>query len=257
MAKSPGTSDSPYDERHASPEELAANVLDPSQLDTTIRDHIATCTVCKPEWEWMRETVQALDQYPRCPSVDALVRFALGESTEGEQLQVAAHLRNCSACTEEVEQTRTTLQPAAVEESPFAAIRRIIVTLSSQSQLGLALHERHAVDAASMETAPSAHDYTSDNLQISLSIESDGGESYRVSGDITPIGQVTEVPGVQPLALLYSLADRPSHAEPALVAEAPVTSGNFFDMRGVPAGSYRLEMIFGDQVIALEPVNVP
>jgi hypothetical protein len=238
------SSDTPGN-RHASPEELAAYVLDSSQLDTEIREHISNCAICKPEIAWMHDTMQELDQYPRCPSVEALVRFALGESPAEEQLLVAAHLRTCSTCTEEVEWTRMTFTPARVAAS----------LLSPPAALGLGL--RGDAERGTAESTTSTRLYKAENLEITLSIEAEGSDAFLISGVILRMRPVTSVLGVEPMALLYSLPEHASGAEPALIAEAPVTPGNDFDLHAVPAGSYRLDLVTGDEVIALEPVAVP
>jgi hypothetical protein len=249
------SSDTPGN-RHASPEELAAYALDSPQLNTLIREHVSNCSVCKPEAAWMQATVQELDQYPRCPSVDALVRFALGESPAEEQVLVAAHLRTCSACTQEVEWTRMTFAPAPVEEPAFVAIRRVVATLfSPPAVLGIGL--RGDGERGSAESTTSTLLYKAEDLEITLSIEAEGSESYLVAGVILKMGPVTQVPGVEPMALLYALPERSSGAEPALIAEALVTPGNDFDLHAVPAGFYRLDLIYGDQVITLQGVAVP
>jgi hypothetical protein len=247
------SSDTP-ENRHASPEELAAYVLDSSQLDMEIREHISNCAICKPEIAWMHDTVQELDEYPRCPSVEALVRFALGESPAEEQLLVAAHLRTCSTCTEEVEWTRMTFAPAPVEEPTLAAIRRVVASLlSPPAALGLGLRG----DAERGTATTSTLVYKAENLEITLTVKAKEGDTYLVSGDILNLRPLNSVPGVEPRALLYSLPEHSQGAEPALIAEAPVTADNDFDLHAIPAGSYRLDLIYGDEVIALEPVAVP
>lgn len=257
MAPSSGSSGDSDFGRHASPEELAAYTLDPTQLDFVVQEHIATCAVCAPEAEWVLMTVQGLDEYPKCPTVDALVRFALGESAEDEQLQVAAHLRTCGACTNEVELTRRTFPSAEVEEPAFAYIRRIVATINP-STTALALQQRGITDTGNAATTSPPRIYTAENLQITITVESDkAGGSYLVSGVIQPVPPVEDAPGVQPVALLYPLADHLSHSEAALISEAPVKSDDYFDIHAVPAGSYRLDMIYGDQLIEVQPIEVP
>jgi hypothetical protein len=253
MVVSSGMSGSQNPEQHASPEELAAYVLDPSQIDTTVREHISVCTICAPEVAWMREQVHELDQYPRCPSVDALVRFALGESSAEEQLVMAKHLRTCQACTEEVEWTRVTFQPAL--QPTFPALRRIAASLVSPPSLSLGV--RGVIEPGSEESTRSSRLYKAENLEITLNIEADEGESYLISGEILHTQPIAATPDIQPMALLYTLPEHQSQAEPALAAEATVTPGNDFDLHAVPAGSYRLDVIYGDQVTALQPVAVP
>jgi hypothetical protein len=210
--------------------------------------------ICQPEAVWMDDTVHSLDQYPRCPSVEALLRFALGESLEAEQLEVAAHLRTCSACRDEVDWTRMTFPPAPAEEPVFAAIRRVVATLFSP-QAAPSIGLRGDADPGSMTT--STRLYKTEDLEITLSIESEGDASYLVSGEILRTQSAAQVPGVESMVLLYLLSDDLPRAQPALVAEASVTSGNDFDLHDIPAGAYRLDLIYGDEVIALQPVSVP
>jgi hypothetical protein len=209
--------------------------------------------ICQPEAIWMDDTVHSLDQYPRCPSIETLLRFTLSESLEAEQLEVAAHLRTCSACREEVEWTRMTFPPAAAEPT-FAAIRRVVATLiSPQAAPSIGLRG----DAEPGSTATSTRLYKTENREITLSTESEGNESYLVSGVILHLQPASQVSGVEPMALLYLLSGDQPRSQPALIAEAPVTSGNDFDLHGIPAGTYRLDLIYGDEVIALQPVSVP
>jgi hypothetical protein len=143
-----------------------------------------------------------------------------------------------------------------VEEPAFAAIRRVFATLfSPPAALGLGL--RGDSERRSAESTTTTRVYKAENLEITLDIEAEGGESYLLAGVILNMGPVTELPGVEPIALLYLLPQQSSGAEPALIAEAPVTPGNDFDLHAVAAGSYRLDLIYGDQVIALQPLAVP
>jgi hypothetical protein len=62
---------------------------------------------------------------------------------------------------------------------------------------------------------------------------------------------------VESVALLYSLPEPSGQPSGALIAEAPVTASNDFDLFPVPAGTYRLEIQRGDQMIVVSPLTVP
>jgi anti-sigma factor RsiW len=240
-------------ERHATSEELATYALDRSQLDSALADHIATCALCQPEAVWFDGVIQDLDRYPGCPTVDALTRFALGESSEDELLAVAAHLRGCSACAEEVAITREAFPSDVSEEvGLFAAIRRVVATLAP----GVQLAQRDVPDALSAQAAAQSRSYQAGDIKVQLGSERDG-ETYVVTGAITHAPSATNAPGIENEALLYLLEDVDDVQRLRLVAHAHLEADLSFDLYDVPAGAYRLDMLVGDTMIVFEPITVP
>jgi hypothetical protein len=243
-------------ERHATSEELAAYALDRSQVDAALVDHISACAICQPEVAWFDTVIQDLDRYPGCPSVDALTRFALGESPEDEVLVVAAHLRECSACADEVAISRAAF-PSDVSEvreeaGLMAAIRRVVATLVPDAQLA----QRDVADALGAQAEPKSRSYQAGDFSVQLVAERDG-ESYVVTGVITTVSSTANPPGIANEALLYSLEDGDDDQRPRLIAHAPLEADLSFDLLDIPAGSYRLEALVGETLLVFSSVTVP
>jgi hypothetical protein len=231
---------------------LAAYALDRSEVDPALAAHIASCAVCQPEVAWFDEVVEDLERYPGCPSVDAVTRYALGESPEDEQLVVAAHLRTCSACAEEVDISRTVFSAEAPEEAGlFAAIRRIVARLDP----GVALAQRDAPDALGALAEPQSRSYQAGDFRVQLGAEREG-ETYILTGVITAGASAATAPGIENEALLFSLEEADDGQRPRVVARAHVENRSF-DFDGVPAGSYRLEALLGETLIVFESITVP
>jgi hypothetical protein len=231
-------------EQHASPEELAAYVLEPSWLDAALLEHLATCTFCQTEAGWMQGVVQELEQAPRCPSPDTLVSYALGEASPAEQREIVAHLPGCAACREEVEIANATLKPAVGTLRGFIPIHRRAASFASP---------RFAAERGSGAVTVDAVAGTT--FKVTLEVDP-VGTAYVISGLIEQSAPASQAAGPR-TAMLYAEADPSLLAAPALVAEELVSEGGEFDLEGIPAGSYRLDIRLSDQVITLQPIPVP
>jgi hypothetical protein len=226
-------------ERHATAEELTAYALDPSSLDPARVEHIGSCPVCFPEASWLRG------------AVEAVVRFALGESSAEEQVSIYAHLRGCASCRQEVEMTRATFADPLPAPDPIAAMKRLIAALVPAPALGT----RGGREAG----APGSLEFEAGDVHVILRIVTDRPDADLsiVSGVLRGPTPAVQPEGVPRVALLYALPGSQTHTSGALVAEANVTASNDFDLLGVPVGTYRLEIVSGNEMIVVSPVTVP
>jgi hypothetical protein len=74
-----------------------------------VAEHIANCPFCAEQVEQLRVVdAQLLTSFYRdtCPAAEALADFALNRLSAPEKLRVAAHVRNCADCSEEVASVR-------------------------------------------------------------------------------------------------------------------------------------------------------
>jgi hypothetical protein len=179
--------------------------------------------------------------------VDAVTRFALGEASADEQIHIAAHLRDCAVCADEVELTRAAFREPAPGSGLVGAIERVVAMLA-QPAPGV----RSGHDAGARTPGTSYVDSAGD-VRVSLLIDPED-DAYVITGVLSPVPNAPARPAeVESIALLYAEAD----AAPKLVAQAPVTPSNDFDLHDVPAGTYRLEIVRGSTLMVLSPVTVP
>ena len=252
MNASAGPGDRAGSQPHASAEELAAFVLDPHMLAVDRRAHIESCAVCAPEAAWLGAEISGLEHEALCPSVEALTRFALGESSSGEQLRIAAHLRDCAACSDEIALTRAAFQTPAPGDGFAGAIRRMVASLAPALQPGV----RTKRDAGVSAQSPSMYVYAAGDLEVRLRIDADD-DVFTISGVLRAPTPPVQVTGVESVALLYPLSDETAPTASPLVAHAPVTASSDFDLPAVRAGTYRLEIVRGDTEIIVSPLIVP
>jgi hypothetical protein len=71
----------------------------------TVNEHIKQCAFCAEEVEQLRMLdARLLNAFYRdaCPTPEVLADYSLGRLTDVERLRVAAHVRSCPACSEEL-----------------------------------------------------------------------------------------------------------------------------------------------------------
>jgi hypothetical protein len=241
---------------HASPEELAAYALDSSLLAAARREHIATCPICQPESAWLHDVVTGLAEAPQCPDVETLVAFALGRASADEQIAVAAHLRTCDSCTDEVELTRATLQTSEQKEGVVVgAIRRIVATLVPSP---LAPSVRGAPDQRGADATAAGGIYAVGAMKLTLSVERDDDTlvlSGVLEGAPVPVSKSGQTPPER-VALLYRQETVDASGAPPLVDSKQLTPNNAFTFYDVPRGAFQLELTQGDLVIAVESIVI-
>lgn len=75
------------------------------EASETVNEHIKQCAFCAEQVEQLRMLdARLLNAFYRdaCPTPEVLADYSLGRLTDVERLRVAAHVRNCPACSEEL-----------------------------------------------------------------------------------------------------------------------------------------------------------
>ena len=201
--------------------------------------HIAHCPFCSEQVEQLRMVdVQLLAAFYResCPTPEILADFALNRLPPTEKLRVAAHVRDCAHCTEEISSVRDLM-----DEEPPSLLTRL------RESLALALIASPVVHV----TAPARGQgwqsrFEVDNLIITLSSQA-GGLTGRVrrrnaSPDADYSGH----------AWLLS----PEMDAATDLPRSDVDERGHFQFLGPTAGSYALLLQIGEQYVALEAIEV-
>ena len=87
------------------------------EASETVNEHVKQCAFCAGQVEDLRMLdARLLDAFYRdaCPTPEVLADYSLGRLTDVERLRVAAHVRSCPACSEElasVERWQASEQP--------------------------------------------------------------------------------------------------------------------------------------------------
>ena len=91
-------------------------------------EHVAHCAFCAGQVEQLRMVdAQLLAAFYRdaCPTAEVLADFALNRLSATEKLRVAAHVRRCPGCSEEVAAVRD-----LVDETPLTLMARLRESLA-------------------------------------------------------------------------------------------------------------------------------
>jgi anti-sigma factor RsiW len=203
-----------------------------------VAEHIARCPFCSEQVEQLRMVdVQLLAAFYResCPTPEVLADFALNRLSPTEKLRVAAHVRDCADCTEEISSVRD-----LTDEEPPSLLARL------RESLALALIASPVVHM----TAPARGQgwqsrFEVDDLIITLSSQA-GGLTGRVrrrngSPDADYSGQ----------AWLLS----PETDAATDIPRSDVDGRGHFQFSGPTAGSYALLLQIGKQDIGLEAIE--
>lgn len=242
---------------HATAEALAAYALDPRHMDDEpAKRHIETCMECRAEAAWLRSRLAALEAGPeraQCPSVETVTAYALGELTGNEQLIAAAHIRGCTACTEDVAVAREALALPADEtaESPLrAALRRVTGVLAPPPSLATTRAVRGGGDEGD-----TLRTYEAAGVEVTLRSAPHDTERghFLVFGTVKVAGGQE---GTQPIAPVAALLVAQGEATVApVVIEAPFV-GDAFELEPVPPGTFRLDILLADRIVEIAPITV-
>mgnify|MGYP001104442709 CR=1 FL=1 len=150
-----------------------------------VTEHVARCTHCARQVERLRVVdARLLDAFYRlaCPTAEALTDFALGNLPPVERLRVAAHVRDCVQCSEEVAAARKWGR-----EEPASLLERL------QEALTLALIAQPVAQVAAPARGRGWQGrFEIDNLVITLSLRDDhltGRARRRCAADADLSGQ--------------------------------------------------------------------
>lgn len=202
-------------------------------------EHIARCAFCAGQVEQLRVVdAQLLIAFYRdaCPGPEVLADFVLNRLPAADRLRVAAHVRDCSACSEEVAAVRD-----LADEDPPSLLARL------RESLALALIARPvAPSAAPARGRGWSCRYEADDLVVTLSVQASnlaGRVRRRIvlsdtdySGEAWLLGQ--------------------EMAAEAQVLRSQIDERGRFQFAAPAAGSYALLLQVGGQNVALESIRI-
>jgi anti-sigma factor RsiW len=202
-------------------------------------EHIAHCARCADRVEQLRLIdAQLLADFYRdaCPTPDVLADFVLNRLPAAEKLRVAAHVRGCAICTEEVAAVRDladegppTLLARLWESLAQALVARPVVPVAVPSR-GVGLQGRFEVD----------------DLVVTLSVQ---------AGILT--GRVRRreaLPEADRSGQAWLLNEGMTVGEDVPCSE--VDARGRFRFTAPPVGSYSLLLQTGGQNVALEGIRI-
>jgi hypothetical protein len=206
-----------------------------------------------------------------CPPVETIQAFALGQLSGAQRRSVQAHLKGCLRCAAEVAASREFLleeEPAIQREGVAAsvgaaaadALRRVVavllapqgtpvLVLKDSGETHVQVFRAEGVDVA-LDHEPAEHGRFLLHGSLMMQDETPAqGESPPQSSPPSP----SLLAGVPLVARLLRVAEADPDAAPVPVAEAPIEA-NGFEFDAVPAGSYRIEVLFPDRLIVVASV---
>lgn len=172
-----------------------------------------------------------------CPNAHSLGEYHLDVLAPEARVEVARHLTECDACRDEVDTLRDFLrQPIAAPESVLRRARRLVATLLAPAP-GLAYGGLRG-------SAPAVRVFEVEDVTVTI------GQG---AGPGTLIGlvSVTSVPPETLVGRAVRLVPRQGDAHVAALDEI----GNF-EVSGLPAGPYALELELPDSLIVIEELHV-
>lgn len=202
-------------------------------------EHIARCAFCSEQVEQLRMVdAQLLAAFYRdaCPTAETLADFVLHRLSATERLRVAAHVRGCTLCSEEVASVRGVtdeMQPSLLarlrESLALALIARPVIQIAAPVRgegwqgrfevkdlmITLTSQAGHLIGRVRRRRAPSDTDYS--------------GEAWLLSEEMV-------------------VEEEAPHSE--------IDERGRFQFTAPPAGSYALLLQIAGQNVALEMIQV-
>lgn len=204
-----------------------------------ITEHIVNCLFCAEQVEQLRVVdAQLLASFYRdtCPAAEVLADFALNRLSAPEKLRVAAHIRSCAHCSEEISSVRDLADeepPSLLEQLremlALALVARPIAFPAAIPARGEGWQGRFEVDDYIITLSVRAGNLTGKARHREASTEAD------YSGDAWLLGKELVEGDI-------------SHCE--------VDALGRFQIAPQGEGIYSLLLQIGGQSIALEEVNV-
>lgn len=227
-------------ERCINPDEIAEGDLVAymhGAASPQVNAHIQRCAYCAQQAEELKAVDAGLLRLvyrTTCPSAETLTAFAMDQLSAVERLQVAAHLRTCPHCAEEVAAARTWAQ-----EEPDSLWGRL------QEALALARVARPVAHAgASARGRGWQGRFEVDELLVTLALHGD-----RLTGRVRQRDAIeADLSGE---AWLLSVADGGETLE-----SAPVDTRGRFQFAAPTAQTYTLLLQAGGQDIAIERIDL-
>ncbi len=208
--------------------------------------HVESCPACAAaaaEYAHLQARLGRLLYRCDCPAPHTLADYHLQLLAPEERRQVAAHIRDCPACADDVQTLRRFLadQPAMPPPGPFGEIKRIVATLLTPAPGLVSVDVRGAGEAVTRT-------YRAADLTITIRLGAGTRRGYRrLSGVIWREGSGAETLAGQMLQLIgHDGTERTTEIEDL---------GDFaFD--SVEPGTYRLEVALPDGIVVVEDLRL-
>lgn len=168
-----------------------------------------------------------------CPDPHVLGEYCLG--LLGDRPEVAAHVRDCRLCQEEIAALDGVL---GVRETPSVRV------LLAHWIPSLRVAEPAPAFALRGEPRMTTATYRAEEFTVTVSVHEDpkGPDVRIVSGVVTPVD--------------VSHGGRALLTGPAHTAQTQVDTAGQFAFDGVPVGQYTLELQLGDTTVQVSPLEV-
>jgi hypothetical protein len=201
-------------------------------------EHVARCPFCSAQVEQLRVVdAQLLAAFYRdaCPTPETLADFVLNQLPAPEKLRVAAHVRRCAACTEEVASVRD-----LSDEGPSSLLTRLREALA----LAQVARPVQVLERPVRGTGWRGR-FEIDDLVITLS-----SEAGRLTGRVR---RRDAQPDVDYSGMVWLLSP-----EMETVKEAPngaIDERGRFQLTGLATGSYELLLQIDDRNVTIDQVR--
>jgi hypothetical protein len=201
--------------------------------------HVARCASCAEEVEGLRMVdAQLLTAFYRdvCPSAETLADFTLNRLPATEQLRVAAHVRGCAPCAQEVASVR-----GLADETPPALLEQL------REMLALALVARPMAPAA----MPTRGEGWQGRFEVDDWIVTLSAQAGNLIGRVRQRGAPADADysGATWLLSAGQSADED-------VPHSRIDAAGRFQFAGQAAGTYALLAQIGERKVALEGVRL-
>ncbi len=230
-----------------SPEELLAYASGET-ADARVSAHVAICAACAEQAASYRDLDEALRSRlfrATCPSSLDLGEFALGLNEPAAAASIRAHLATCPHCQDELGTLRESLRgdPLVDLLAPPGPVARMVARLRPARGPMLTAAGLRGGDSSGTRT------YEAGDRTVALTIQPTGpgrGAGWSVYALIVDETDAALPPGV--MARLF-------HGN-TLQAEAPLDEWSNVTFSGLQPGTYSLEFVLGEQVIAIDDLGV-
>lgn len=203
-----------------------------------VKHHVARCPFCAAQVEEMRMVdAQLLATFYResCPSAEALADFAFNRLPATEKLRVAAHVRGCRLCTEDVASVRD-----LVDEEPPPLLTRLREALALAMTLQPVTVPSPAVRGASWLGR-----FEVDDLIVTLTTQASA-----LTGRVRRRGDRLDVQGGEAWLVSQEMVEEG-------VSQSQIDARGRFKFAGIKTGVYSLLLQINGQDVAVESVQVP
>lgn len=204
-------------------------------------EHVARCTFCAQQVEQLRLVdAQLLAAFYRdaCPTAAVFADFVLNQLPAVERLRVAAHVRSCPACSEEVAVVR-----GLTDEDPPSLLARL------RESLALALTVRPVANVTGLARGMGWQGcFEADDLIVTVIVQAD-----RLTGRVR---RRDAPPDTDYSGQAWLLSTEMAVTEEEEVPRSRIDKQGHLQFTGLAAGTYELLLQIGEQDVALETIRV-